>query len=133
MKFAIDGNPSTAWHTVVYRNSAKLGNLKPGVGLVVDLGRVTKVTSVKVRLVGSGTDISLWEPTHDVSSDQPPMKTIKEWTRVAAVTGAGKIVTLKPSENTKTRHLLVYLTELPAKSATRFQGGIADITVVDSS
>src|SRR5208283_4060345 len=35
--------------------------------------------------------------------------------------GAGKIVTLKPSENTKTRHLLVYLTELPAKSATRFQ------------
>ena len=133
VKFAIDGNPSTAWHTVVYRNSAKLGNLKPGVGLVVDLGRVTKVTSVKVRLVDSGTDISLWEPTHDVSSDQPPMKTIKEWTRVAAVTGAGKIVTLKPSENTKTRHLLVYLTELPAKSATRFQGGIADITVVGSS
>jgi len=130
VKLAVDGNPSTAWHTVVYRNSAKLGNLKPGVGLVVDLGRVTEVTSVKVRLVGSGTSVSLWEPGHDASSDQPPMKTIKDWTRVAAVSEAGTTVTLKPPADTKTRHLLVYLTKLPLKSATRFQGGIADITVI---
>ena len=132
VKLAVDGNPLTAWHTVVYRNSAKLGNLKPGVGLVVDLGRMTEVISVKVRLVGSGTGISLWEPTNDVSSGQPPMMTIKDWTRVAAVSGAGTTVTLKPSAKAKTRHLLVYLTKLPLKSATRFQGGIADISVTGS-
>ncbi|ETJ22273.1 MAG: Serine-threonine protein kinase, partial [Veillonella sp. DORA_A_3_16_22] len=112
--------------------SAKLGNLKPGVGLVIDLGRVTKVTSVKVQLVGSGTDISLWQPTSDVSSDEAPMTTIKEWTQVAAVPGAGSTVTLKPSGKTKARHLLIYLTELPPKSTSRFQGGIADITVTGS-
>ena len=132
VKLAIDGDPSTAWHTVVYHNSAKLGNLKPGVGLVIDLGRVTEVTSVKVRLVGSGTDISLWQPTSDVSSDEAPMTTIKEWTQVAAVPGAGSTVTLKPSGKTKARHLLIYLTELPPKSTSRFQGGIADITVTGS-
>ncbi|WCC79954.1 serine/threonine protein kinase [Cutibacterium equinum] len=130
--FAIDGNPSTVWHTLVYHNSAKLGNLKPGVGLVIDVGRVTEIASVNVQLLGSGTNISLWQPTSDVSSGEPPMTSIKEWTQVAAVQGAGSTVTLKPSGKTKTRHLLIYLTELPPKSTARFQGGIADITVTGS-
>ncbi|WP_326833296.1 protein kinase family protein [Cutibacterium porci] len=132
VKLATDGDPSTAWHTVVYRNSAKLGNLKPGVGLVVDLGQVTEITSVKVLLVGSGTTVSLWKPTHDISSGEPPMTTIKDWTRIAEESGAGTTATLKPSTRVETRHLLVYLTELPPKSAARYQGGIADIAVTGS-
>ncbi|MDO4412521.1 protein kinase family protein [Cutibacterium sp.] len=130
--FAIDADPSTAWHTLVYHNSAKLGNLKPGVGLVVDLGRVTEVTSVKVQLVGSGTDISVWRPTNDVSSDDPPMTTVKDWTQIAEMSGAGSTVTLEPSGQTKCRHLLIYLTQLPPKSTARFQGGIANVTVTGS-
>ena len=36
---AFDGKTATAWHTSTYLNKAKLGGLKPGVGIMVDLGQ----------------------------------------------------------------------------------------------
>ena len=35
---AYDGDPSTAWSTLEYRGSPNFGNLKDGVGLLLDLG-----------------------------------------------------------------------------------------------
>ncbi len=37
---AIDGKQATAWTTLTYRGRPTLGGLKPGVGLVVDLGSI---------------------------------------------------------------------------------------------
>ena len=37
---AFDGDPSTAWSTLEYRGSPDFGNLKDGVGLLLDLGDV---------------------------------------------------------------------------------------------
>lgn len=128
-RLAIDGRTSTAWHTSVYRNSAALGNLKPGVGLVVDLGRTVEVSSARLTLVGTGTDVSLWRPTDDVTGPNPPMSSIKKWTQVAQTSSAPATVVLEPSRTTRTRFLLVYLTQLPPKTTTRFQGGVAEIEV----
>ena len=41
MQNATDGRPSTSWETERY-HSATFGNLKDGVGLVVDAGRTVK-------------------------------------------------------------------------------------------
>lgn len=124
---AWDGSGHTVWRTLVYRGSARLGGLKPGVGLVVDLGTPTRVSSVDVTLTGSGTDVSLWRPTTTAST--PPMGTIKSWTRLSARSGATSTTRLTPSTPVTTRYLLVYLTSLPQVSSGRYQGGIAEITV----
>jgi serine/threonine-protein kinase len=44
---ATDGNQATFWSTEIYRSPA-FGNLKPGVGLVLDAGRSVKLRSVTV-------------------------------------------------------------------------------------
>src|SRR5437868_10227024 len=46
---AIDGDPATFWHTTNY-NSAELGKLKEGVGLLVDLGKSTPIAKVDAVL-----------------------------------------------------------------------------------
>ena len=45
---ATDGNPGTDWYTQIYATPA-FGNLKPGLGLVLDAGRTAKVETLTVR------------------------------------------------------------------------------------
>ena len=50
---AIDGNPATAWHTDWYA-TARFGDLYPGTGLLVDMGRPVTIEAVNITL-GSAT------------------------------------------------------------------------------
>ena len=43
---AFDGDPATAWSTLEYRGSPAFGNLKDGVGLLLDLGGAQEVAGV---------------------------------------------------------------------------------------
>ncbi|GHE09597.1 protein kinase family protein [Klenkia taihuensis] len=43
-----DGDPATSWPTLTYRGSAEFGNLKPGVGVVYDLGSEQSLSGVTV-------------------------------------------------------------------------------------
>jgi eukaryotic-like serine/threonine-protein kinase len=51
--FATDGNPSTSWETDHY-NNASFGNLKRGVGLVLDAGSPTKLSKLIVQTTTPG-------------------------------------------------------------------------------
>ena len=46
-RFAVDGDPATAWATDRYRTRA-FGGLKPGVGLVLELGQAAELADLKV-------------------------------------------------------------------------------------
>ncbi len=121
---AIDGDKSTAWTTLTYRGRPNLGGLKPGVGLVVDLGSIQNVGSVVINLQGSTTDLSLYAaPT---SADQPTnLDGLKE---IAQKNGAGEQVQLKPRSAVRARYLVVWLTSLPPVDGG-FRGAISEITV----
>jgi hypothetical protein len=116
---AVDGSDTTAWRTQIYR-TADLGKLKPGVGLLMDLGTARKVSAVHLVLVGNGTTVELFE------SDSEPANE-KAMTLAAAQTGAPSDVTLRLANPTAARYWVVWLTSLPA-SGTGFQGGIAEMT-----
>jgi serine/threonine-protein kinase len=45
---ATDGNPATFWETEDYRGSLTFGNLKDGVGIVVDAGQAVRLRSLTV-------------------------------------------------------------------------------------
>ncbi len=125
---AYDGDPKTRWRTVSYF-SADLGNLKRGVGLVVDLGSPQPVRGVEVALSGRGTDVELRIPkTNPTGITSPPMRSDRQWRRVATDNNARANATLTPKSAATTRFVLVYLTSLP-EEGDGFRGGIYEISV----
>ena len=121
---AIDGKPDTAWTTLTYRGRPTLGGLKPGVGLVVDLGSIQNIGSMRLDLDGSPTDVSLYAaPTN---AQQPTsLDGLKE---IAQQDAAGEQLQLKPRSAVRARYLVVWLTSLPPVDGG-FRGAIAEITV----
>jgi hypothetical protein len=116
---AIDGSSATVWRTQIYR-TADLGKLKPGVGLLMDLGASRKVAAVHLLLLGNGTSVELFE------SDTVPANE-KAMTLAAAQASAPSDVTMRLSTTTTARYWVVWLTKLPA-AGTGFQGGIVEMT-----
>ena len=125
---AIDKDLETAWLTERYRGNAKLGGLKPGVGLVLDLGGVRSVSQVNVGVIGNGSAVELRMPT-DPAVTTAPMRSQADWTTIAGVEKATGTAVMKPKQPVKTRFLLVYLTSLPPESGSYYQGGITNIEV----
>ena len=101
---------------------ADLGKLKPGVGLLVDLGKPQKVGSVVLRnWSASGTGLTLLD-----SNGSAAPTTDKEMTTAAQQTDAPAQLTLQLATPTTARYWVVWLTSLPAVSGG-FRGGVAEV------
>lgn len=129
-----DKSPDTAWTTLRYIGNPALGGLKPGVGIVVDLGQVADVGRITVDLRGTPTNLQVLIPREnaDDATANVPMGSIKDWVAIASADGAGAGVTaLTPTSVAKTRYVLVYLTSLPSIGDDGYRGTIAEIEVFD--
>jgi putative peptidoglycan lipid II flippase len=127
---AVDGKDATRWSTVTYKGNPRLGGIKRGVGLVLDLGAPHQVGSVRLRLSGDDTDVQLRVPASDpATATTPPMGSDKSWRTVASRSGAGSSATLTPDSPVTTRFVLVYLTSLP-KEGSGYKGGIYEAEVL---
>ncbi len=122
-RLATDADAATAWRTSRY-SSARLGGLKDGVGLLVDLGTVRSVGAVDLGLVGTGTNVEL--RSAGLVSDPP--RELSGFGLVAEVDGAGADARLRPAAPVATRYLLVWLTELP-RDGDWFRGGVRALAV----
>ncbi|MFJ8182597.1 protein kinase family protein [Streptomyces sp. NPDC096105] len=119
----LDGDPTSYWQTSYYASS-DFGRLKPGVGVVVDLGKSQDVGKVTVTFIGS-TSAELRAAPGDAES-RPT--SFDSYSKVAE--GSGTTVSLAPENTVKTRYLLVWLTDLPLQADDgRWRGRIADIKV----
>jgi hypothetical protein len=56
---AYDGNPATAWSTLEYRGSPAFGNLKDGVGLLLDLGDEQALSGVTLSSTVPGATVEI--------------------------------------------------------------------------
>jgi serine/threonine protein kinase len=121
---AVDGDPATAWQTLEYYRDPRLGRLKEGVGLIVDLGDPKPVSVVEVVLQGRPTSLDLLTAPEDSG--------LPEGTdgldRVASATDVGGQVRLELDDTASTRYLVVWLTSLPPSDGG-FRGRIAEIVV----
>jgi hypothetical protein len=123
IKNSYDGDPSTFWNTDGYL-SAKLGSLKPGVGIVLDLGTSQRVGSVKVSFVGGDTSVELRAASAGTTEQPAELDGFKKVTE-----GSGTEVTLKPGKAFQTRYVLVWLTELPPSDGAYFRGKVSEIKI----
>ena len=122
----IDDNPETGWRTSSYFGNARLGGLKNGVGVLVDLGGPREVDSVRVRLAGGPTSFELYASSAGV--DGTP-KTLKALKRIAVVGNGSADSTVSLPAGTLTRHVLVWLTKVPEVSDGTFRGEIREISI----
>ncbi|MFD3498686.1 protein kinase family protein [Streptomyces sp. NPDC058676] len=116
-----DNSPSTYWQTDYYLSS-DFGRLKPGVGVILDLGKVQEVGKVTVSFVGN-TSVELRAASSDASSEPT---SFDAYTKVTE--GSGTTVTLTPDKSLKSRYLLVWLTKLPQIDG-EWRGRVADVKV----
>lgn len=119
-----DSDTGTAWLTDLYTGSAAFSGLKPGTGLLLDLGETTSLTSLGITFVGEPTGVQVMVPR---DPDNPSRETINDWTTVAADYEAGTQADIVFDGGLDTRYVLVYLTSLPEVDGG-WQGGIAEIT-----
>jgi serine/threonine protein kinase len=121
-----DGKTSTTWTTMSYKKKPNLGGLKPGVGIIYNLGTPTTVSKVSVSLKGDDTSLQIMVPKDDTS--QSP-STVSGWTSVATKEDQPEgTVALTPSQPTKTQYVLVWLTKLP-KEGSGYRGEISEVTI----
>jgi hypothetical protein len=57
-----DGNPATTWTSELYA-TPQFGNLKKGVGLILDLGQPTSVHKVTIDLANGPLDVTVYAAT----------------------------------------------------------------------
>ncbi|EFQ84552.1 hypothetical protein HMPREF0063_10404 [Aeromicrobium marinum DSM 15272] len=124
---AIDGDPETGWTTSTYFRRADLGGIKSGVGLVLDLGGPRDVSSLRLRLGGEPTSLSVLasSPTADgVPTDVAGLR------QVATIDDAGADVSVALPPGTLTRYVVVWLRTVPQIGPEEFRGEIREVQVL---
>ena len=117
LALATDGNPSTAWSTEWYA-TWRFGNLKRGVGIVLDAGRPVRLGTVTVLTDTPGLSAIL----EAGSSPNGPFTAIS---RTMLVEGRALFAV---SSARPERYLMLWITRLPPSARSRFVADISEIT-----
>lgn len=118
---AFDGAASTAWSTELYRTEL-FGNLKPGVGLLVDLGAPTALSEVDVDLARAGATLEL-RAGDTLGPDQTLLPV------VSSDGGHQVAVRLAVPPGTTARYWLVWITKLP-RDGDQYRAAIEELRLL---
>ena len=117
---AIGGHRAAGWHTDWY-TSARFGNLYPGTGLLLDMGRPVTVTAARITLGSArGASLQVRIGAKPALTDMPP---------AAHVSGTGGMVRLRLTTPAHGRYVLVWFTRLPADPAGTFQALVYNVSL----
>jgi hypothetical protein len=115
---AIDGKSATAWRTDWY-TTARFGNLYPGTGLLVDMGKPTTITAARITLGSAhGAGFQLRVGASPAMADLPP---------VAHAANTGGVVRLRLNSPAHGRYVLIWFTNLPPDSSGTFQVSVYNV------
>ena len=129
---AVDGDVNTGWETQTYRPPANFGNLKKGMGILIDLHEPKPVGSVQVELSNGGATLELKggndDPGATKEGDAQIESTFQTIGEPKAATGTRVILPCDPDK--KTRYLMVWITQLPPDGKGGFQLGVQEIKLL---
>jgi tRNA A-37 threonylcarbamoyl transferase component Bud32 len=121
VSLAVDDDRDTAWTTDTYRGRPDLGGLKPGVGLLLDLGQPAELGSVQLVLESSGGAVEI-----RAGNDRPSAATDLEL--LAEADDPDEEMTFQVDSDEPARFVLVWFTSLPERGSG-FGNGIRSVTV----
>ena len=116
-----DGQPGTTWPTLQYQGTAAFGNIKPGVGIVYDLGGETTISQIDIVTTLPGATVEIRTGT---GADG----TIDEFPVVAGPVELQTNTTIEIPEGTTTQYVLVWLTKLVPQQGY-FQAALSEVTI----
>ncbi|HEY0507157.1 MAG TPA: hypothetical protein VGD12_03745 [Blastococcus sp.] len=116
---AFDGDPSTSWATYEYRGSPAFGNLKDGVGLLLDLGSAQELAAVTLSTTAPGATV-------EIRTGDAPAGDLGSFDMAADGTVDGSELVF--DEPVTARYVLVWITGL-VPSANGFTADISEVTV----
>ena len=129
----VDGNETTGWTTDHY-NQPNFGGIKPGMGILINLGQPTKIGAVRVVVSQQGGTMSLRAGTSDPGNTSAGDKTIS--TTYAAVgaeranNGGTVMVFPVPEAQQTQQYLMLWITQLPLDAAkNKYILSVNEITV----
>lgn len=108
LRYLIDGDSDTYWRTNTY-NNANFGNLKDGLGVVVDLGRRTRLATMTLETPSPGINYEVRVPA---DNDEAPSRDPDAWESAANVTNAEARQVIQFNEMdppVESRYLLVWI------------------------
>src|SRR6266516_4130529 len=123
---AIDGNPSTFWHTSYYLGH-QFGNLKKGTGLILDMGRPVRLSQLTVQFGTSCcTHVMIEVGNSNTASAAAP----STFTAVQSSSAAQGSTTFNVTNKATGRYVLIWITDLPALASNpgRYETMIYDVT-----
>jgi len=126
---AIDGNPSTSWNTQFYIGNPVFGGTKTGTGLILDMGRQVRLSSVRVTF-GSipGADVQIKLGNNNTRAPS----TLSSFKTVASATNVAGTHTFAVHSSASGRYVLIWFTKLPPQSpgsSNRFEAKIYNVVV----
>jgi serine/threonine protein kinase len=129
---AIDGNPSTFWHTSFYIGSANFAGLKTGTGLLINMGKPVRLSSVDVTFGPGGTKAEIYLG----NSNALTANALSNFTKVSPLTTASGSHTFPVSSSATGQYVLIWITSLPpmvnppsTPSGTKYEAMIYDVAV----
>jgi hypothetical protein len=131
-RFTIDDNKETAWETQGY-NRAKFGDLKRGMGVLINLGSAKTVSEVRVETSAPGVSMDLRTGTSDPGDNSAgDDKIVDSYTRltdgdVERTDGTTEI--LPVPTDVKHQYILLWLSELPRADDGKYRVSVNSIEV----
>ncbi|MBX6355465.1 MAG: protein kinase family protein [Micromonosporaceae bacterium] len=128
----VDGDTNTGWKTQHYRGNPKFGGIKPGMGVLIDLGSERHVVAVKVELSAAGASAELRTGTTDPGSTRAgDQQILSRYTTVGEpITDGGTTMAFGGFDPDKTyRYLLLWITSMPKDETGEYQIGVQEIEV----
>jgi hypothetical protein len=122
--YAIDQDPATSWRSQYYLGNPVFGGLKAGSGLIVDMGRKVRLSSVTVMFgaaPGAGVSIRVG------NDDTLAASAVPSFTTVATADGIGGRHTFTATRSVRARYVLIWFTRLPRVSPGTYQAQIFSI------
>jgi hypothetical protein len=115
-----DGDPETSWSTLEYRGSAAFGNLKPGVGVLYDLGSKRSLAGVTLTTTTPGATVEV--RTGDSADGSLDSYAVAKQVQL---TGTD---TVRFDRTIKARYVLIWVTRLvPADG--QYQADLAEVSI----
>ena len=130
--YAIDGSPSTYWHTDYYLGNSVFGGLKTGTGLILDMGKEVRLSQVMIQF---GTLCCTHVAIEIGNSDTPTASTLQTFTTLQSSTSAVNATTFNITNNTTGRYVLIWITDLPPEAGftNQYQALIYNVVVHGSA
>jgi eukaryotic-like serine/threonine-protein kinase len=117
---AIDGDRSSGWQTEGYAQNFGAGGIKPGVGLVLDLGRSQEVGKLTLALAPTGgSQVTIY------GSGDPRPTGFEGWTKLSETATASDRASFDLEGSHQ--YLLVWFSSLPQDDEGKYRGGVANV------